>query len=74
MPLVNGYEAAEKIRSLEREDAKSISIIAMTADAFKAAQDKSEAVGMDDYITKPLSQSALLEALLRACRKYLLTN
>lgn len=74
MPLVNGYEAAEKIRSLEREDAKSISIIAMTADAFKAAQDKSEAVGMDDYITKPLSQSALLEALLRARRKYLLTN
>ncbi len=34
MPIINGYEAAKRIRSLDREDAKKIPIIAMTANAF----------------------------------------
>ncbi len=34
MPVMNGYEAAERIRSLDREDAKVVPIIAMTANAF----------------------------------------
>jgi CheY-like chemotaxis protein len=64
MPLVNGYEATEQIRALARPDAKTIPIIAMTADAFSAAEERSRAAGMNGYLTKPL-EPALLERTLR---------
>jgi len=65
MPVMNGYEAAKMIRSLDREDAKVIPIIAMTANAF--AEDKSKALkaGMDEYLTKPLESEKLIHALSR---------
>lgn len=63
MPIMNGYEATEKIRLLERPDAKTIPIIAMTADAFSAAVEHSKAVGMSAYITKPLYLTTLKETL-----------
>ena len=59
MPIMNGYEATEKIRALKRTDAKTIPIIAMTADAFSAAIEHSRAVGMTNYITKPLDIAKL---------------
>ncbi len=54
MPVMNGYETSQKIRALVREDAQSIPIIAMTANAF--AEDVKDALdaGMDVHIAKPI--------------------
>ncbi|MCM1105634.1 MAG: ATP-binding protein [Blautia sp.] len=59
MPVMNGYEATREIRSLEREDAESIPIIAMTANAF--AEDVKDALdaGMNAHIAKPIDISLL---------------
>ena len=65
MPILNGYDAAARIRALDRPDAKTIPIIAMTADAFSAAIEHSRAVGMTDYVTKPLDVELLRDVLLR---------
>ena len=67
MPVMNGYQAAEAIRTLERPDAADIPIIAMTADAF--AEDIQRAVqsGMNDHIAKPID----LKEVLRVLQKYL---
>lgn len=63
MPVMNGYEAAKKIRSLDNEELASIPIIAMTANAFE--EDKKEALnsGMDGHIAKPVDVVLLLEML-----------
>ena len=50
MPVMNGYEAAKKIRSLDREDAKTIPIIAMTANAFMEDRLKAKEAGMNEHI------------------------
>ena len=67
MPKMNGYEATKKIRALDRDDAKKIPIIAMTANAFE--EDKTNALnaGMDDHVAKPLDIPKLLATL----KKYL---
>lgn len=59
MPVMNGYEATKLIRSLEREDAQQIPIIAMTANAF--AEDVKDALdaGMDAHIAKPIDVELL---------------
>ena len=59
MPVMNGYEAAIKIRALNREDAKNIIIIAMTANAF--AEDEKEALeaGMNVHMAKPINIDVL---------------
>jgi signal transduction histidine kinase/DNA-binding response OmpR family regulator len=54
MPIMNGYEAATAIRAIEREDAKRIPIIAMTADAFAEDVKKALEAGMDGHIAKPI--------------------
>ncbi|MCI2062399.1 MAG: ATP-binding protein [Eubacteriaceae bacterium] len=63
MPVMNGYESAEAIRVMEREDAKTVPIIAMTADAFAEAVQRSREAGMNDYITKPIDRNILVEKL-----------
>ena len=63
MPILNGYDATKAIRETDRPDAKTIPIIAMTADAFSAAMEHSRAVGMTGYVTKPLDANRLREAL-----------
>ena len=67
MPVMNGLEAARTIRSMEREDAGQIPIIAMTADAFsddvKACLDS----GMNGHAAKPLNMQELLRMLQRYC-------
>ena len=68
MPVMNGYDATKAIRELSRPDAKSIPIIAMTADAFTAAVEHSRAVGMTDYVTKPLDVDVLRAALEKSGR------
>ena len=66
MPVMNGYEATGKIRGLKREDASTIPIIAMTADAFSAAIEHSKTVGMNEYITKPIDPDKLREVLIKS--------
>ena len=59
MPVMNGYEATGKIRGMDREDAKCIPIIAMTANAFQEDIKRSLDAGMDAHITKPLNMEEL---------------
>ena len=54
MPVMNGYEAAKMIRSLDREDAKEVPIIAMTANAFTEDRLRAKAAGMNAHIAKPI--------------------
>ena len=65
MPLLNGYEATEAIRALDRPDAAAVPIIAMTADAFSAAMERSCAAGMNEYVTKPLDPEVLRAVLAK---------
>jgi signal transduction histidine kinase/AmiR/NasT family two-component response regulator len=59
MPVMDGYEAAESIRALDREDAKTVPIIAMTADAFTGDIEKCRAAGMNGHIAKPIATDEL---------------
>jgi len=68
MPVMNGYEAAEAIRALERTDAKTVPIIAMTADAFEESVRKAGEAGMNNYITKPIAPERLYSVLRDASR------
>ena len=54
MPVMNGYEATRKIRSLDHPDAKSVIILAMTANAFEEDRKKALAKGMNGHIAKPV--------------------
>ena len=63
MPVMNGYEASEKIRLLNRPDAKTIPIIAMTANAF--AEDVKDALnaGMNAHVAKPIDMDILKKTI-----------
>ena len=63
MPVINGYEAAKRIRSLDREDARGIPIIAMTANAFTEDRLKAKEAGMDEHIAKPIDVKLLLKTI-----------
>lgn len=54
MPVMDGLEATKAIRELEREDAKKIPIIAMTANAFEEDRKACLDAGMDEHIGKPI--------------------
>lgn len=54
MPVMDGYDATREIRSLDRPDAASIPIIAMTANAFAEDVKKAKEAGMNEHIAKPL--------------------
>ena len=69
MPFMNGMEATQKIRTLEREDAGMVPIIAMTANAFVEDKKQALAAGMTDYITKPLQMELLLHLLAKYAKK-----
>ncbi len=63
MPVMNGYEATKKIRSLDREDAKKIPIIAMTANAFAEDRIRTKEAGMDEHIPKPIDVKLLIKVI-----------
>ena len=63
MPVKNGYEAAKLIRSLDREDAKTIPIIAMTANAFTEDRIRAKEAGMDEHIAKPVDAELLVKVI-----------
>ena len=67
MPVMDGYEATRVIRALDRPDASSVPIIAMTANAFDEDRKRSKAAGMNAHLAKPLDMQALLSAAGRFC-------
>ena len=67
MPIMNGYEATEAIRLLERGDAKRVPIIAMSANAFAEDVQRARNVGMNAHLAKPIE----IEHVIDVLRKYL---
>ena len=65
MPVMNGYEAAKTIRSLNREEAKEVPIIAMTANAFTEDRIKAKEAGMDEHVAKPVDMELLIKVIHR---------
>jgi signal transduction histidine kinase/CheY-like chemotaxis protein len=63
MPVMDGYEATSVIRERERQSGSHMPVIAMTAAAMKGDREKCLAVGMDDYISKPIQPDHLFEML-----------
>ena len=63
MPVMSGYEATQIIRSMGREDAKVIPIIAMTANAFTEDRLRAKEAGMDEHIAKPIDANKLVKAI-----------
>ena len=65
MPELDGHAAARKIRSLAKEDAETVPIVAMTANAFVDDVRKAKEAGMNGHIAKPLETARLLAELKR---------
>lgn len=63
MPIMNGYEATQAIRALNRNDAKRIPILALSANTFTSDLGKAFNVGMNDHIAKPIDIQLLIEVL-----------
>lgn len=68
MPKLNGLDATRKIRSLKRQDAKTVPIIAMSANAFVEDILNSKIAGMNMHLAKPLDETKLINAL-KQCKK-----
>lgn len=64
MPVMDGYEAASRIRSLKREDAASIPIYALSADVYDEDKKKVQDAGMNGHISKPIRPEKLYDALM----------
>ena len=69
MPVMDGLEAARAIRALDRPDAKTIPIIAMTANAFEEDVQQSLQAGMNAHLSKPVEPDRLYETLCRMISK-----
>ena len=65
MPIMDGYTAARRIRSLEHETGQHIPIIALTANTMNEEREKCLAAGMDDFLAKPVRLRQLNDALRR---------
>ena len=66
MPVMNGWEATAAIRGLDREDAGSIPIYALSADAFVEDKRRSVSIGMNGHISKPIDFEELVKTIGRA--------
>ena len=63
MPVMDGLTASKKIRAMERPDAKTIPIIAMTANAFKEDAERCIIAGMNAHLAKPLEIDKIISAI-----------
>ena len=63
MPVMDGIEATKQLRALARADAKTIPIVALTADAYLDERARILASGMTDYLAKPVQPDQLLAVL-----------
>jgi CheY-like chemotaxis protein len=66
MPRMDGYVATQAIRRLEQGRGQRVRIIALTANAYESERHRCLAVGMDDFLTKPVGLDALRRALATA--------
>ena len=70
MPEMDGYEATKKFRDWEAASERDLlPIVALTADAFKEAKEKSEIAGFTDFLTKPIRKTTLVAAIGRHVKK-----
>ena len=69
MPVMDGLTASRIIRAMDRPDARTIPIIAMTANAFTEDKIKAKEAGMDEHIAKPLDRRVLVEVVARLINK-----
>ena len=69
MPVMDGHAATRAIRAMNRPDAKTVPIFAMTANAFVEDRQQALAAGMTDHLTKPLDSAAVLQTLAKACAR-----
>lgn len=67
MPVMDGLEATQRIRTLEDPEKAAVPIIALTAHAVKGDREKFMAVGMDEYLSKPVRTDALLKMIRDVC-------
>jgi signal transduction histidine kinase/DNA-binding NarL/FixJ family response regulator len=66
MPEMDGYEATKRFRDWEAASERDpLPVVALTADAFKEAKDKSEIAGFTDFLTKPIRKATLVAAITR---------
>ena len=70
MPVMDGLTATRAIRGLDRPDAKTIPIIAMTANAFDDDVNKSKAAGMNAHLAKPIDPKRLFRTLVELIRSH----
>lgn len=63
MPVMDGIEAAQKIRAMDRPDALTVPIVAMTANAYAEDMRKTKAAGMNEHLTKPLDNKKMIEVI-----------
>lgn len=63
MPVMNGYEATRRIRSLKNTELSEIPILAMTANAFDEDRRNAEECGMDGFLSKPIIMDEVIKAL-----------
>lgn len=69
MPVMDGLEATRRIRALDRQDAKTVPIIAMTANLFVQDQNACSDAGMTGFLSKPLNTGQLLDTIAQQTRK-----
>lgn len=69
MPVIGGWEATRQIRKMQREDAKTIPIIAMSANAFLDDIEHSKKAGMNSHVIKPLDMNVLIKTIGEAVGK-----
>ena len=67
MPVLDGLEASKEIRNLKREDARTVPIFAMTANAFMEDKEKAKEAGMNEHIAKPLDIKVLMDKITEYC-------
>ena len=65
MPVKDGLEATKEIRALPRSDAKSVHILAMSANAFESDVQECIEAGMDGHIAKPINIELLKEEITK---------
>jgi CheY-like chemotaxis protein len=69
MPVMNGYDATRAIRSLPHPSAKTVPIIAMTANAYREDVEKAMDAGMDAHVAKPIDVDLLLSVLEQCIKR-----
>lgn len=69
MPVMDGIEATNIIRKMDREDSKYIPIVAFSADVFSENEKRSKLVGIDEYLIKPVEPEIMYKIILRMIEK-----